>query len=280
MSHKKYSVCVIGNSHVAALKQAWTNRAPAVSTEFSVTFFSAQNRLMTCLERKGRALVPTDDELAQKLEFTSEGKRSIEVDDYDAFVFVGSGFCVDLLKFWTESGSTDGLRHGAVQNLVSRACFEAVVEAVLTKSLLADLVREISAITSAPVIVASAPFPSERILDDDAFKDDARFRDPAFLAPLVACSTRAAERVAKRLNTEIIWQEESTIGLPGFTASAFGANPVRFAMRGNTPPPVDRRHGNEDYGFLMLMAVLRRFDELSSGRVLADAPAQTEAGTA
>jgi hypothetical protein len=267
---KSYSLCIIGNSHVAAIKQAWTNRAPAVASDFSLTFFSAQNKYMARLKLEGRVLVPDSEFLERKLSFTSDGISRIEVDSYDVFVFIGSGFCVDVEKICDDGSTIAGLKFG-LKNLVSRACFAAVVEARLRETLLVELVEKVSALSKAPVLLATAPYLSENALGDDTLRDDPRFRDHEFLTEIVAIGRAAAQRVAAQLGAEIIWQDDSTVGIPGFTKAEFGLNPVRFAMRGGKSPVTDRRHGNEDYGFLVLMKILRRLDELSGGRVLVDA---------
>jgi hypothetical protein len=266
-----FSICFIGNSHVAAIKQAWTNRAPRLSDGCSLTFFSAQNRLMTHLEREGRALVPQTDALAEKLRYTSDGIERIEVDDYDIFVLTGSGFGVDLERILELGGTFSYLPWGPVEPLMSQNCFDSVIAAALRDSLLIGLLGKIRAIAHKPVLIVAAPYLSERVLAGEKLSGNARFHDPQFLGPLVARCRASAESVAAESGCEIVWQNEETVAMPGFTKAEFGLNPVRFAMHGQRSPPVDRMHGNEDYGFLVLMAVLRRLDELSGGRVLARA---------
>lgn len=269
-----YSICLIGNSHIAALKQAWTNRAPTVASGLTPTFFSAQNRLMAQLTREGRSLVTQGGEFAQKLAYTSGGKDRIDVDDYDAFVLVGSGFGVEVPKFLELGGTADFLKWGPVSPLLSRACFEAATEAALNDCLLINVLGMIRAISrTQPILIACAPYLSERVLTEPPLDEDARLRDPEFLAPLVAMCRAAAERVAARHGSEIVWQNEITVAMPGFTKLEYGLNPARFSMKGFKTPEFDARHGNEDYGILMLSAVLERLDKISGGRVLPAAEA-------
>jgi hypothetical protein len=224
--------------------------------------------------REGRSLVAQGGEFAQKLAYTSGGKDRIDVDAYDAFVLVGSGFGVDVPKFLELGGTVDFLSWGPVSPLLSRACFSAAIEAVLDGSLLINLLRMIRAISQTPpILIACAPYLSERVLDDAPLSEDARLRDPKFLEPLVATGRAAAERVAARHGSEIVWQDEATVAMPGFTKLEYGLNPARFAMKGFKPPEFDSRHGNEDYGILMLNRILARLDAIPGGRVLPPAEA-------
>jgi hypothetical protein len=90
----------------------------------------------------------------------------------------------------------------------------------------------------------------------------------AFLRAFVGSCRAAGERVAKRAGCEIVWQADGTYTLPGFTSEVFNRNPARFSMRGFRTPEFDAKHGNEDYGVLMLGKILDHLDGRSGGRVL------------
>jgi hypothetical protein len=264
----EFRVCVIGNSHIAAVKQAWDNRAPKVSSDLATTFFSAQVRLMEHLVLDGRVLVPTQDELAAKLRYTSGGTSVIDIDAYDAFVLIGSGFGVDLLKFREIGGTAAHLAYGPVEPLMSERCYDAVMAAVLRDSMAIRLIRTIRAIEDKPALIVAAPYLSERLLEED-LKDDLRFHDPLFMERYVPRCRAVCEAVAAELGSEVVWQDEETVAMPGFTKIAYGLNPIRFAMRGQKPRDFDRRHGNEDYGHLVLLRMLAQLDRVTGGRVLA-----------
>ncbi len=261
-----FSVCLIGNSHVAAIKEAWTNRAPQVAPGFSLTFFSAQTRLMRQIEVEGRVLAPQSDDLSRKLAFTSGGPDRIAVDDYDAFVLLGSGFGINVPRLQESWNTVDALPWGEPGTLISRACFEAMVEDEMRQTILIDLFTKIRSVRDVPIVIAGAPFFSERVLETAPYNEDSRLRDAGFLAPLVDHAVAAADRVAAAHGCDVIWQAEETIGLPGFTKLEFGNAPVRFKMRGGGTPKVDVKHGNEDYGQIMLLKYLQRLDEMSRGR--------------
>jgi hypothetical protein len=264
---KPLSICLIGNSHVAALKLAFSNHPPKVQDGLTLTFFSAQNRLMNFIRRRNRTLYSSDDDLTEKLQYTSGGKETIDLKTYDAFVLVGSGFGIDVLRLGEECGT---IVPGEGEHLLSRACLSAAVEAYMDQTMALRLAAMIRAVRKLPpILLVGAPFVSERLLQDEPYRDQPWLKDPAFLEPFVASCRAAGERVAKRAGCEIVWQAEGTYTLPGFTSETFNRNPVRFQMNNSGAPEFDARHGNEDYGALMLSALLSKLNTLSSGRVLA-----------
>lgn len=264
----KFHVCIIGNSHIAAVKQAWDNRAPRVSADLATTFFSAQVRLMEHLVLEGRVLVPTQDELAAKLHYTSGGTNVIDIDAYDAFVMIGSGFGVDPLKFREIGGTAAHLPYGPVEPLLSERCYEAAMAEIQRDSMTIRLIKTIRGVADKPALIVAAPYLSERVLEED-FKDDRRFHDRGFLERYIPRCRAACEAVAGELDAEVVWQDEETVAMPGFTKLVYGLNPIRFAMKGQKPRDFDRRHGNEDYGYLVLMRMLAQLDRVTGGRVLA-----------
>jgi hypothetical protein len=135
------------------------------------------------------------------------------------------------------------------------------------------MVATIKSVSDKPILLCAAPFLSERILkEEEPLRDQKRFQDVDFLKRVVAAGKAAGARLAARHGFALIWQEEETVGVPGFTKAEYGVNPARFAMRGNKPPPADRRHANEDYGFIMLTVMLQRLNAMSGGRVLKETP--------
>ena len=264
------SVCFIGNSHIAALKLAWTNRAPKVASGFSATFFSAQNRLMGHIEVKGRALVPGRGDLADKLAYTSGGVKSIEVDKYDAFVLVGSGFGVDMLKLVEIGGTPAHLRWKKdIEPLMSQACYDEIFAQILRDSQLVTVLRMIRSIAPAPALIAAAPYLSECVLEEEPLDTDRRFHEPEFLTPIVARCKQVAGKVAAELGCEVVWQDDATVAeRAGYTKLDYGIGAARFSMHGGKSPVSDRRHGNEEYGALLLGHVLKKLDAMTDGRVL------------
>src|ERR1700743_1038311 len=267
---KPFSVCLIGNSHVAALKMAWSKRAPKTADGFSLRFFSAQNYMMNHIELEGRVLVPGRADLAEKRRFTSDALDRIVIDDYDAFIVVGSGFGIDVPKIRGICGTPAHQGFARIDTLVSEACFDQILEKTFAETRAITLIEMIRTVSpKAPIILIGAPFMSERMLLDDAVKADLHMTDGTALGPYVARARATAERVAAEHGAEVVWQDDSTVAMPGFTRHAFNRGAIRFNMRDGSMREFDDRHGNEDYGHLIMTKVIARLDTLSGGRVLA-----------
>lgn len=81
-------ICVLGNSHIAALKIGWDELAP-ITPAFDLRFFGSPRATLDALAVEGNELVPTDPGLAKNLEYTSGGQRRIVIGAYDAFLVHG-----------------------------------------------------------------------------------------------------------------------------------------------------------------------------------------------
>ena len=89
-------LCVLGNSHVAALKHGWA-RLQAAHPGLTLDFFAAPRDGMAGLRLQGDALVPADDTLAAALAYTSGGMTSVEIHRYDGFLIHALGFRLPML---------------------------------------------------------------------------------------------------------------------------------------------------------------------------------------
>lgn len=77
-------VCVLGNSHVACLKQAWTE-LEAAHPGVDVRFFASPAGGLASLELHDGYLTPSDPKVVDHIRITSGGLEAIRLDDFDAF---------------------------------------------------------------------------------------------------------------------------------------------------------------------------------------------------
>ncbi len=264
---ENYSICIIGNSHIAALKQAWTNRKPPVARDSAVTFFAAGTHLLPHLKVEGRVLVSRNADLAEKLIYTSGGLDRIAVDRYDIFVLVGMGFGIDIPRLCSQVGMAEHLKWGPIEQVLSRAAFDSMMEASFENSASIALLDKIRSISAAPTFIYAAPYRSEKVLEETEYCGQPRLRDPVYLESVVTRCQDIAGRVAACHGVDVLWQNPSTVSVPGFMKIAFGMQPLRFTMKGFGLPEYDGKHGNEEYGFIALMDILHRVNALSGGRV-------------
>lgn len=264
-----YSVCIIGNSHVNAISQAWANRNPRVSDGVSLTFFAAATNQLQHLTLYRRMLATRDQELRDRF-LDSAGEQRIEIERFDAFVLVGMTFGIDVLKLCETMGILERAQPGRAEQAISRACLAAVIRGSFETSLALDVARMIRTVSKAPVLILAAPFRPEHCLEDPEYRDQPCLRDPDLLEGIVRQAKAAAAPAVKAVRCEALWQPESTVSLPGFTKYSLSRHST---AGGRKVIEQDRRHGNEEFGEIVLAAILRRLDELSHGRVL---PAELE----
>lgn len=261
-----YNVCVLGNSHSAALNMAWKNRLAPAMPHVAVTFFAAKSQMLRHLVAKdGMLLSDGDDALAQSFAGTSGGPSEVEIARYDAFVLSGLGVRIALSSLCQEHGTLGHRAWGAVENLVSAACFRAMLAAGLSDNLafwLLDRIREAG--SAAPVLICPTPLYSDVELERPFMRKHPRLLDRDFRASVMTEGKAIAIALASRHGGEMVWQDDVTVASPGYTKREY----TREALKLVKEPINDGKHMNEDFGEIVLTNALRRLDELSGDRVL------------
>ena len=252
-------MCVIGDSHTGALRKAANALSPDLLDEASLTFFSAPAALLRELRGSGRALAPATEELRQYLLKTTGGKERIEIASYDAFVLVGMKFGLDIPRLFGQVATAAHLKWGKAENLVSGACLNAILRARLKHSEAVRMAIRLRRKFAGPLILCAVPFRPEKILDEPKVRDDGRFRDVEILRSVVDRAKAISAEIGADLNIDVIWQDESTSVVPGFTKRCF-ERPTTKKMREEGRE--DRFHANEEYGKLLHAQILRRLERL------------------
>lgn len=265
---KRYRLCVLGNSHTAAVKQAWDKHRPRVADRFDIRFFAGANGVLDKLVYRDGVLEPDDRKLARKLRKVSGTSEPIEIGDYDGFFLVGLGVDIDIPNWAGGVGTYEDVKWGETRELVSDSLFRAIIRYKLSGSLGLRFARDIRRASKAPMLLATVPFTSELVLDTSKrAQKSALLREPGYLAPFVERCRGAVDEMMAEQDCEVVWQDESTIGLPGFTRKEFGINAAVFSGR-DDPEHVDVQHMNAEFGALTLNKALARLDALAPGRVL------------
>ena len=83
----KKNICVLGNSHVGALKRAW-DLMPEWHQEYNLVFFTARSNGLGGLFLIDNKLVPKTDRLKRTITYTSGGKSEIDIVEYDLFLIL------------------------------------------------------------------------------------------------------------------------------------------------------------------------------------------------
>ena len=225
-------ICVIGTSHLGALKQGWD----MVRDEFAgldLVFFGSPGSSLRQLRTKGTRLVADDAALAKSLAYTSGGLSEIVIADYDAFLLYGVLFRLPRL------------RRG-----ISMAVLRAVVEAQASQGLLVKTAKRVRKLTDKRLWLAASPL--EVAAGDEV--------DTAVYHPHDLLLT-ALQRAFVVPDAVFLAQPAETMGPDLCTLARFGEGSLRLLPTEDgadheAHPDSDVTHMNGAFGKLWLQANL------------------------
>lgn len=159
-------LCVFGNSHAAALREAWM-RHPGRWPGLDLGFMAAQkDHLLQTAVREGR-LITTDPDSQAAFERIC-GISAVTLADYDGFVIAGASVCLNaILQIYRDSrwvGLPSVAAAKGPANLVSRAAARAVIRASLVDRLGYVFAQRLRQHSTQPIFLTSQPRISQEIL--------------------------------------------------------------------------------------------------------------------
>ena len=224
-------ICVLADSHAAALKRGW----PLIEDDFpgtELTFFAGTSTEWSNLRAADGKLVPTSKVLRGQFGRSAQGETEIS-GDFDAYLLCSIGLAISFaLKQWVRQEQRDWPAHREAVARQARHTNCALVLAMLRK------------ITAKPVLLIAAPFqPRDYCLFSPAIDDDAaaKIRGDFF----AECEALAADHAATFLP-----QPKKTWAPNGVTTR------MQFASPELPDGREDRRHCTPRYGAIVLRAVL------------------------
>jgi hypothetical protein len=244
-------ICLIGDSHLAALQAATAGHAMRETRE--LTFFGCHVEHMHHMVLSGRSLVSTNDVLSERLRQYSGGLDCIDIDAYDEFVVIGHGFALLPLIYHYQYFVADSMK-GPTEGkyLLSDACFVSMGEAACQRMEGLRLAAAIRSVCGKPITVVPNPSPGAGLAEEQTeewFRPHfsvVRNGDDAVLAALFR---QICERLAIRNNVKIV--------PPLAEAAANGVfNLVDYSNLGEETNEVHlmnaMMHANTAYGALLL----------------------------
>lgn len=226
-------ICIIGNSHVGALKRGW-DRIALKHPGTEITFFAHRANGMAGLKVAGNSLVPANEVLKKAIHFTSGGLERITPADYDAFLIYGLKACPNFAN--------------RKQFISSPAARQALVD--LTKGRLSfKLLGMLRPLTDRIIYIGHDPLPAA---------GEVRSERPAtdYVDGIAALN----ETIYRPLGAELIAQPASTIVNGRQTGPDFGRGSKRLAIgdgRDDRAHPVgEDGHMNDDFGEIWMEAFL------------------------
>ena len=227
-------ICIMGNSHVACLREAWDTYQDK-SDSIALDFFAAPATGLAALELKDGCIGTTDDRVRRSLRITSGGRDSLRLADYDAFLLMDLRVRVPRLV-------------RAISSAVAAQCSEDAIAA----SIGLPLGLMVRSQTDASIYVGHAPlFASD--------KPQSRLRSYDELYDVMVAKLARHDLLLLR-------QPAETILYPCSTHMRFSVGSSRLLPHWRTgetlkQPPEDVGHMNSAYGQLFLRDFFQRLND-------------------
>lgn len=225
-------LCIVGNSHIAALKAGWDAEIGAVFPASYPTFFGVRGGGLTRLVVDGGTLTSDNAQIQRELAFTSGGQTRIDPKRFDAVLVYG--LCRNVNR--------QVRNHGVGY---SRQALETALLDYWAATSLVGIMQKLRQITDLPIYGGHSPL--EAAKDVTESEDTSSYR--AFLAD-------SNQQVFRYLDVELIGQPLQTIVNGNATTIGFAIGSQRLAVgAGNDKVPhenTETRHMNADFGALWL----------------------------
>lgn len=224
-------ICILGNSHAAALKHGWDLIAQG-HPDVELHFFSMLGQNLGRLILDGETLRLPDKSRPVR-SFPEAAGGAVDIGRYDAFILYGLGLHAEVLE--PAAG-------------VSRACHDCVIADSVRATAAWSLLSDIRKVSAAPVLVGATPLRA-------AEKARSRGADAALDQNATGLARLFAEKQARFLS-----QPAATIVNGDETDPAFNMGVVPIAKDAAEADAgarhKDRVHMNAAYGRLVLEAYL------------------------
>jgi hypothetical protein len=247
-------VCVIGNSHIAALKLGW-DVIEYGYPQIDLTFFGSPRKNLRDLRVENGALVAGSEKTLKHLQSTSKGQSEIIAEKFDVFLIVAMDFGVRRLEdVYRHYRSEEHKNMKGTKHYVSNACFSLAAKGLLRATLAFEIASKLKQLTDNPVMFVPQPFPSADISGDALWEDMIHYGDDVLLA-------RTFRKIASELSANgepVIQQPEGTKSGEMFTRPELSKGSRRLTMNFDVEHPDDDYwHMNHDYGAAVLRNAIR-----------------------
>ena len=248
-------ICLMGNSHLGAMKLGWDALAeacPGVTADF---FALGRDTYKHTVLRDG-AIVPVKPELVEKLKMFSGGADSIPVGDYDAFAICGLAAGMNRVLRYLQNHAIAGEMTGRSQ-VVSYGMVQAAWDEYYRSTPMPHLVDMIRQVSDRPVILVMRPMISSSVLEEGS----ARTR---FYEELIAAGEGPyASDLLERLMAPHLPGATVCLRQPGETTVAGVLTRKEFSVGSTTlrdqsleHDEDDISHMNAEYGAICMAQVL------------------------
>jgi hypothetical protein len=225
-------ICVIGNSHVAAIKSAWDDVSHDHPSH-ELYFFAAPGNNLRNLKIVDNYLAPTTEVLAQALAYTSGGKTQIELNNFDIFLIYGLGLRMPRL----DVRLSKAVLNQACQDIVSNSLNFAIC----------DLIRKLS---KTNIYVFHNPQPARSDPSPELIKNKLRYSE---VTKIISENLQISDAI-------LLSQPEESLQDLWHTSPKFAIGSTRLLVK-KQHPESEIIHMNKDFGILWLTKFFHEIDK-------------------
>lgn len=251
-------LCVIGNSHVAALKLGWDRIGAGALPGWSgtsATFFGAPSDGMRHVQLEDGCIVPTRPKIAENFRFLSGGLDRIRLADFDAVLLVGLNVSSKRILRFYKTHAWVGLKGLAGKTLVHPAFAAEFMAERYGTTQLVSMAAMIAKACDRPIFAVAEPHWASwsRVpqagMADYGWDSAISAGDGAAIGRVFVHSVTAALAPYARF----VPQPEATVEDGVMTRAAFNKEASRLITGegGGT----DASHMNADYGLALWQAL-------------------------
>jgi hypothetical protein len=224
-------ICLMGDSHAAAIKRGWT-RIESDHSQTEIVFFAGDKGEWHNVRAENGKLVADSARLREQFGRSAKGVEEIAA-DFDAYIVCSLGLGILMpLGFWASGQYPDW------------SSYRAAVTAFVRHSGAAHILAELRKITHAPALLSAAPFQPQ---DFCKWSPSLDAQTTARIRTLFEDECRA---LAAGHAAIFVPQPEETIAPNKVTTK------MEFAAISSDPSREDTRHCNADYGAIVLAGIL------------------------
>ncbi|MGA0532897.1 hypothetical protein [Hansschlegelia sp. KR7-227] len=221
-------VCVLGNSHAAALKLAY-DADPSIATRMELTFFAHRGGALRQLRARDGIIVPTKAEVEKAIAHTSGGLKQIDPALYDVFLVYGLGVRA----------------YRPPMTFFSRAARLQAARDHVSQSLAMPILDLLGGVGAAPIYVAHEPMMASRRPQEPG-------RHPDYAAGIALLN----EAVFNPRDSMLLEQPLETVVNGWETGNAFSIGSRRLdigdKISGDLHQDADHGHMNQEFGRIYL----------------------------
>jgi hypothetical protein len=236
-------LCLIGDSHLAAVSIGWNTLAAAEYPNVEAVFLASPGKSMRHIKVQDGALVPGTEELARHFERTAH-VPAIDA-SYDLYAVYGLEVSVQICP---------GLWQAFRDAKRAREIDTAVDAGLIAATIAGQVLPRVREITDRPLVLMATPMPAE-IRSVDKWAEARRNGDDARMA---AFFTRSCRAFAESAGAEFMPQPEETLTSPLHTRDEYAAEQARFSKRVEALGG-DGIHMSAAYGAAVMRALLRAY---------------------